>query len=55
MPKTIYVTEAQVMAAQLLVKRAKRGIGEVSPAVIAIANAKPRRRTDETGASRAAV
>jgi hypothetical protein len=55
MPKTIYVTSAQVAAAKLILKRAKRGIGEASPAVIAIANAKPRRRTDETEASRAAV
>jgi hypothetical protein len=42
MAKTIHVTEAEVMAAQLIVKRAKRGIGHASPAVIAIANAKRR-------------
>jgi hypothetical protein len=39
-PKTIKVTRAQVIAAQTMVELAERGIGEVTPAVIAIANAK---------------
>jgi hypothetical protein len=39
--KTINVTRAQVRAAQLIVRRAARGIGHASPAVRAIANARP--------------
>lgn len=41
MPKTIKVTRAQKLAAQLIVERAERGIGTASPAVRAIAAAKP--------------
>ncbi len=40
MPKIIKVTRNQVEAAKLIVSRAERGIGEASPAVRAIANAK---------------
>lgn len=39
--KTIKVSRAQVRAAKLIVERAERGIGEASPAVRAIARAKP--------------
>lgn len=41
MPRTIKATRAQVRAAQLIVERAERGIGEASPAVRAIAEARP--------------
>lgn len=37
MPRTVKVTRAQVLAARLIVERAARGIGEVSPAVRALA------------------
>lgn len=45
MPKTIKINRAQVRAARLIVKRAERGIGHASPAVIAMANAKRRNGT----------
>lgn len=38
--KTVKVTRAQVRAAKLIVDRASRGIGVVTPAVKAIATAK---------------
>lgn len=41
MPRTVKVTRAQVLAAKLIVERAARGIGEASPAVRAIAQARP--------------
>ncbi|HET7386928.1 MAG TPA: hypothetical protein VFJ19_09735 [Nocardioidaceae bacterium] len=42
MPKVLKATRAQVHAAQLIIRRAERGIGpEPSPAIYAIANAKP--------------
>ena len=41
MAKTVKVNRAQVRAAQLIVKRAERGIGSASPAVRAIASARP--------------
>ena len=41
MPRTIRATRAQVRAAKLIVERAERGIGEASPAVRAIARARP--------------
>ena len=43
MPKIVKVNRAQVHAARLIVSRAARGIGQASPAVHAIANAKPAR------------
>lgn len=39
--KTVKVTRAQVRAAKLIVDRASRGIGFATPAVKAIANARP--------------
>lgn len=48
MAKTVQVNRAQVRAAKLIVKRAARGIGQATPAVRAIANAKPVRRTGQT-------
>jgi hypothetical protein len=42
MPKTLKANRAQVRAARLIVARAQRGIGSASPAVRAIAKAKPR-------------
>jgi hypothetical protein len=39
--KTVKVTRAQVRAAKLIVNRASRGIGVATPALKAIANAKP--------------
>ena len=42
MSKTVKANRAQVRAARLIVKRAQRGIGTASPAVRAIAQAKPR-------------
>lgn len=47
MAKVIWVNRAQVRAARLLVKRAERGIGEASPAIRAIANARPAPQPDE--------
>jgi hypothetical protein len=44
MPKTVTANRAQVRAARLIVARAQRGIGVASPAVRAIAQAKPRPR-----------
>lgn len=41
MAKTLNANRAQVRAARLIVKRASRGIGHASPAVRAIADAKP--------------
>lgn len=41
MAKTLKATRAQVHAARLIVSRAARGIGTASPAVRALANAKP--------------
>jgi len=45
--KTVTVNRAQVRAARLIVSRAARGIGEASPAVRAIAQAK-RSPTDKS-------
>lgn len=48
MPKTIRVTRAQVIAAQGKLDLAAMGYDvEITPAVIAIANAKPARREAE--------
>ena len=49
MPKTIRVTRAQVLAAQTKIILAERGYGHVTPAIIAIANAKPARRSSDAG------
>lgn len=46
MAKTLQATRAQVHAAKLIVDRASRGIGQASPAVRAIAKAKPVRTTE---------
>lgn len=54
MAKTIKVTREEIMAAQLIVKRAARGIGHASPAVIANAKRK-RERASEVTEDRAAV
>lgn len=45
MAKTLTANRAQVRAARLIVKRAQRGIGQASPAVRAIAAAKPAQAT----------
>ena len=41
MTKIVWANRAQMHAARLNVRRAARGIGQASPAVHAIANAKP--------------
>lgn len=46
MSKTVKATHAQVRATRLIVERASRGIGHASPAVRAIAKAKPARNSD---------
>ena len=50
MTKIVWANRAHVHAARLIVSRAARGIGQASPAVHAIANAKPARseQGDET-------
>jgi len=54
MPKTIKVTEAQVIAARLIIECAPRGIGHASPAVIAIADAQ-RRSVSDRAETRTAI
>lgn len=39
--RVLKVDRAQVRAAKLILKRAERGLGTASPAIRAIANAKP--------------
>lgn len=46
MAKTLNANRAQVQAAKLIVKLASRGIGHASPAVLAIADAKPASTAD---------